>query len=182
MSRTTSFSNKPIASNKIILGSDINPNLRVEYDNICNEIQNKLFFDQDLTYDHLMFILNHQNTIEHRLVQVINHRIHDLDIPHGLHQRLIENLNKFSLNFIQINTYTNTHQPYVFVNDDESDEESYFDDDDDDIDSYEDDMYDDLENLILDQIEMEHDINVFNNHTQANNDNNNNNHHHYSAK
>jgi hypothetical protein len=129
-----------------------------------------------------MFILNHHNTIEHQLVEVLNHRIHDLNIPNDIRQRLIENLNKFSNNLIQINSYTNARHHYVFVNDEEYDEDSYIDDEnDDDTYSDENDMYDDLENVILDQIEMEHDIDVFNHHTPANNDNNNNNNH-YSSK
>jgi len=179
MSRIKSLTDN-FNSSGYINHDNISPNLRLEYNKIINDLQHQLFFDQDLTHEHRMFLLNNRNTIESKFIQVLHDRINNLNIDSDIRERLIGNINKFSENLTHINIYSNTnHHFHVNYN---SDEESDIDYQTDNFDSDANDDYDDLENLILDEIEMEHDINVFSDNIQENqdehgiNNNNNNNH------
>ena len=158
MFRTKSLSDNFNSSQSLDI-NQISPKLRVEYIRTINDMHHQLFFDPDLTHQHLMFLLDNRNTIENELIQFLNDRIHHLNIPRDIREYLIKNLNQFSTNFTLINTYSNINHRY-HVNYD-FDEESYLDSSNDDIYSDEDDSYNDLENLILDEIEMERDIIAF---------------------
>ncbi|CAF1237157.1 unnamed protein product [Rotaria sp. Silwood1] len=115
--------------------------------------------DMDLPYEHLMFLLNHRNTIETKFIELLNQRIEQLNIDHNIRNRLITNIDKLSSYLLDINADTNINQIFHFNYD--SDEESYVDYPSDDMNSEEYDSYDDIENQIIDQIELESGVTVW---------------------
>ncbi|CAF3677311.1 unnamed protein product [Rotaria sp. Silwood1] len=137
----------------------ISPHVYVELNKIMNDMLNQLFFDKDLPYEHLMFLLNHRNTIETKFIELLNQRIEQLNIDHNIRNRLITNIDKLSSYLLDINADTNINQIFHFNYD--SDEESYVDYPSDDMNSEEYDSYDDIENQIIDQIELESGVTVW---------------------
>ncbi|CAF1514658.1 unnamed protein product [Adineta steineri] len=135
------------------INNNISSNLQAECIEILNAIQNQLFFDQDLTYEHRMYILNRRHTIESDFITMLHDRINQLNIDIHIRERLATNLNGFNSSFNNVDLYTDIRD-YFGVNHD-SDEESYFDPETDDTYVNLQDCCDDLENLILDDIEFE---------------------------
>ena len=168
MSAMKFSSEKSNASNDII-NIDMNSNLRDLCLKIINDIQNKVFVDEDLSHERSMYILNNRNTIESELIHFLNDSIHQLNIDPQIRTRLITNLHQFSTNLTQIDNYSYINHSYG-VNYD-SDEESDVDDFTNDISSDQDYSCDDLENLILDEIELENDVHVLSHRAQDNQDN-----------
>jgi len=181
MSQNKSASNNCDSSNDTndnIISSD----LRVQLNQIIKDFEHQNFFDPSLSNEHILYILNNRFTIENEFIDKLNNRIQGLDIDPNIRQRLIANLDKFRTYYILIdNTSDITNDVifnYPFHYD--SDQDSYVDDSTSDIYSDDDnDLCDDLENLILDQIEFEHDMAAFcnnyhgnqNQHTTDNDDN-----------
>lgn len=137
----------------------VHSDLQVYCNQIIKDIHDQLFFDQHLTNERCMYILNHRHTIESEFIRFLNDCIHHLNIDWQIRAHLLANLNKFSMNLTQINSYNDINHAYHINSN--SDEESdvddstvhlYSDDEDDDDDC---DICDDLENLILDELEME---------------------------
>jgi hypothetical protein len=64
MSRTKSFSFNSNSSGCII--NNIGRNIYNEFNKIINDIHGQLFFDEDLTYQDLMYIINNRKTIENK--------------------------------------------------------------------------------------------------------------------
>ena len=143
---------------------NIDPSLQIEFDKILNDFNQQLFLDKDLTHEHRMFLINKHHTIETKFIEFLTDRIRHLNIDDTIRNRLIENVNEFSSDFMLVNRSTNVNQWYNF--NDHSDDESYVDDETDGINSDDDEYYDDVENQILDDIEFEHDIIVSSYNTQ----------------
>jgi len=85
-------------------GSIINDNIRRqlynEFNKILNDLHHQLFFDPHLTYQNMMVILNNGETIENKLIDVLFHRINQLQIPDdNIRSKLISNIYTFSMEF-----------------------------------------------------------------------------------
>lgn len=139
--------------------NQISPELRTAYEKIMYHIQHQLFLDPDLNNRQRMFLLCQRGAIENEFLRYLYGYIYYLNISDDLRDSLFQHLNKFSRHLIPVDMYSGNNSHNNAHGD--SDDEAYIDTLS-DIDSNEDDTYDDLENTLLDEIEMQHDITVFN--------------------
>jgi hypothetical protein len=109
MSRTKLLSDNSNSS-RCLINDNIRLNLYDEYNKIINDMKHKLFFDQDLTYQHLMFILNNRKTIENKLIDILFDRINQLNVPFDIREDLISNINKFSIAFTPVSNNNQENQ------------------------------------------------------------------------
>lgn len=141
--------------------SDINrisPELRTAYKKIMYHIQHQLFLDPDLNHQQRIFLLYQPGAIENEFFLYLYDYIYDFSISEDLRDSSFQNLSKLNTNLIPVDIYSGINQ-YNLV-DDDSDDEAYADNVS-DIDSDANDTYADLENILLDEIEFEHDLAAF---------------------
>ncbi|CAF1420463.1 unnamed protein product [Rotaria sordida] len=76
---------KKFSSKVINLGtSKVHSDVAIKLNNIIKNLQDQLFFDKELTYGHLMFLLNNRNTIENKLLDMLFDRINDLNLDENI--------------------------------------------------------------------------------------------------
>ncbi|CAF1350761.1 unnamed protein product [Rotaria sordida] len=88
-------------------------------------LQDQLFFDNDLTYDHLMFILNYGDTIENKFLDILFDQINDLNLDENIRGQLITNIYLFSSRFLPVNIHTNINRRYFNYNSTEINQHEY---------------------------------------------------------
>ncbi|CAF1422277.1 unnamed protein product [Adineta steineri] len=157
MSQIKSLSDNLVSSCSIN-DTNISPDLHKEYTKILNDIQHQLFFDPQLKYHHLEYILERRHTIEHGFVQMLIDRINQSNLDLSTRERLFAKINQLGTNIEYVDSSTNTKISFNANND--SDEETNNDYEPDYTDT-EYDYCDDLENELLDQIEFEQDYNTY---------------------
>ncbi|CAF2793226.1 unnamed protein product [Rotaria sp. Silwood2] len=132
----------------------ITNDLSIKINDIIRNNNYRLFFDENLSYDQLMFLLNNRSSIESGLIDFIIEQIHQLIPDENIRQVFLTNINRFAGHLHMVNSDTQVIRHLVFYPDDEDDdydEETTSDDD-----SMFDDILDDIENELLDELEFEH--------------------------
>jgi hypothetical protein len=109
MSRTKLFSCNSNSSGCII-NDNIRHNLYDELNKILNDLHHQLFFDEDLTYDQVMFILDNRETIENKLIDILFDRINQLNISDDIRSKLISNIYTFSMAFKPVSSVIQDEQ------------------------------------------------------------------------
>ncbi|CAF1463935.1 unnamed protein product [Rotaria sordida] len=87
--------------------NQLDPSVQIEVNKIYEYIQDQLFFDPNLNYEQLMFLLNERDTIERKFIEFLIDRIYDLNIDPHIRDRILFNINQFSSNLIRIHQYSN---------------------------------------------------------------------------
>lgn len=151
MSQAKSFPVNPDLFN-IINDNTISPAVRAEFDQLIKDLSDPLFFDQHLSNEHMMHILNNRYTIESAFINILHDRIHQLNVDSVIRQRLLNNIGKISMHYLQINNNVPVDAGLYFYLG--TDEEFDVDSSDDDFDSDDNEICDDLENLLLDEMDM----------------------------
>lgn len=126
----------------------ITPKLRAIFDKIMSDMQYQLFIDPNLTYEQQIELLNKSDAIEGAFLCNLYDSIKKLDLPEHIRDDLLENLEIIA-------------EPMTIVDANSSSDSDTDDDTYSDMDTDDDDSYDDLENIILDQMEYEHDCAAF---------------------
>lgn len=150
-------------SSNCVDGHDVHINLNHECQRIINDMQRQIFFDHDLEYRHLMFLLNNRTTIEYKLIELLFDRINQLNVPSDVRERLLCNLHEVSMAFTPVDIYIDDNNRFRPDSDTESESEGELlvDHPNGDINSthssYE---YDVPDNIELDDYQFEHGIGV----------------------
>ncbi|CAF4438369.1 unnamed protein product, partial [Rotaria sp. Silwood2] len=167
------FSNKLFSNNSLSSGSRsdyrICPDCVVIIGNIFKEIDHQVFFDDHLSHDRQMYILNRRNTIEGHFITLIKDRLHNLTSDYDIHRNCFYNINKLSREFTLVYYDTNINCRNIVHEYD--DDETVVDHLIDDPNPFHNNSSDDLENMLLDEYEMENDFNVSIHTAQDNNEN-----------
>ena len=95
------------------------------YNEILKNVHNQLFLNKDLTYDHLMYLINNRYTIEDRMFRFINDQLHHVILDDDLRHSCLNNFMKFSHDLIYVNSDNMINSGFVPIDDD-----VVFDDDD----------------------------------------------------
>lgn len=74
----------------------------ITIDDMLNDMDDRLFIDDSLSYDEQMFLLNHPVTIEGRLIDLIKDRIHNLISDNDIHRVCLANFKRFSRAFVTV--------------------------------------------------------------------------------
>ncbi|CAF1569455.1 unnamed protein product [Adineta ricciae] len=148
-----------VNSSNCSVGHDVCINLHHECQQIINDMKSQIFFDHDLEYRHLMFLLNNRTTIEYKLIELLFDRINQLNVPSDVRERLLCNLHEVSMAFTPVDIYIDNNNRFRPDSDSESEGELLVDHPNGDINlthsSYE---YDVPENLTLEEYQLEHSI------------------------
>ncbi|CAF1538753.1 unnamed protein product [Adineta ricciae] len=152
-----------VNSSNCSVGQDTYINLNHECQQIINDMKSQIFFDHDLEYRHLMFLLNNRTTIEYKLIELLFDRINQLNVPSDVRDRLLCNLHEVSMAFTPVDIYIDDNNSFRpdSDSDSESEGELLVDHSNGDINStdgsYE---YDVSENIQLDDYQLEHGVGV----------------------
>ncbi|CAF5007261.1 unnamed protein product [Rotaria sp. Silwood1] len=150
----------------------ITDDLKIKINDIIRSSDYRLFFDDNLSFDQLMFLLDHRYSIESSVLDFIIDQIHQLIKDENIREILFNNINRFAGHLHLVNSDTDVSPRPTFFLGDNDDDDYYYDDDDDDeqtltdddssdADSIFDDSYDDLENDLLDRLDFEHFLAVY---------------------
>ncbi|CAF1546723.1 unnamed protein product, partial [Adineta ricciae] len=152
-----------VNSSNCSVGHDIYINLNHECQQIINDMKSQIFFDHNLEYRHLMFLLNNRTTIEYKLIELLFDRINQLNVPSDVRERLLCNLHEVSMAFTPVDIYIDDNNSFRPDSDSESESqgELLVDHPNGDINSsdssYE---YDVPENIQLDDYQLEHGVGI----------------------
>ncbi|CAF3844509.1 unnamed protein product [Rotaria sp. Silwood1] len=128
--------------------------LTIKINDIIRNNNYRLFFDENLSYDQLMYLLNNRFSIESGAIDFIIDQIHQLIPDENTRQVFLTIINRFAGHLRIISSDTRViHQPVFFLDDDSDDD---VDDDSNDSSSISEDSFDDLENDLLDEFDFEH--------------------------
>lgn len=141
-----------------------NPNLnlsnklKIIFNDLIKIFNQKLFFDQNLSFDQMINLLRSPTTFEVHFVQFVENYINNSTLKQKEKDFLLINLYKLSRTSVLV-------YPIVFSRfPDDGDDEELGDVDDvqSELSSDEYDSYDDIENELLDQLDYEHFLNITN--------------------
>ncbi|CAF3283187.1 unnamed protein product [Rotaria sp. Silwood2] len=158
MSHIKSFTNE-LSSSSYQSHYQISPDLILKVDDIFKDVNYRLFFDDNLNYEQLMFIIKNRNSIESHFIGFIKNYINKMIPDNNIRQVYLNNIDRFSRNMMIVNNDTNINYRSIFY--DDSDDETLADDDSEDSNSSLDNSYDDLENVLLDEFDFEHFLNTW---------------------
>lgn len=139
--------------------NEINEEIRVKFEKLAYKIEHQLFLDVYLNHRQCMFLLYRSAAIKNEFLRYLHHCTYGLDVSQNGRADSVDNLNDSSTGLVPMAICSNINQ---YNKDDDSDEEETYAECLSDIDFDEDDTCDDIENILLDQLEFEHDIAVFN--------------------
>ncbi|CAF4624593.1 unnamed protein product [Rotaria sp. Silwood2] len=156
MSSNKSLSNQSSStSNDNEFNYHITNDITIKINDIIRNDNYHLFFDINLSYDQLMFLLNNRSSIESGLIDFIIDQIHQLIPNENIREVFLSNINRFAGHLHIVGSDTQVIRQPAFYPDDEDDddydEETITDDD-----SILDDSFDDVENALLDELDFEH--------------------------
>ncbi|CAF1295501.1 unnamed protein product [Rotaria sp. Silwood1] len=145
----------------------ITNDLSIKINDIIRSSDYRLFFDDHLSFEQLMFLLNHRYSIEISVLDFIIDKIYQLIKDENIREIFLNNINKFAGHLHLVNSDTDVSLRPTFFLGDSDDADYYYDDDDDDDrtitddDSIFEDSFDDLENDLLDRFDFEHFLAVY---------------------
>ncbi|CAF1295467.1 unnamed protein product [Rotaria sp. Silwood1] len=142
----------------------LSPDLIIKIDDIINNHNYQLFFDRHLSYDQLMFILNHPNCMEREVLDFIINQLEHLISDENIRQVYLNNLYIFAGCFKLVDRYTYIRGNRIYLDDDDDDDndnQTLPDDDTSDSASLLTDRMEDIENVVMDDSDLENFLEAF---------------------
>ncbi|CAF2879853.1 unnamed protein product [Rotaria sp. Silwood2] len=123
-----------------------------------NNYNDKVFLDDNLSYEQMLLLLNNRFSIEKQFIQLIKDVIINITHDHNIRRGHLENVDFLSAHLTLVNRYSYFVPRFIAndFDDDDDDGDLNYDEDDDTFDEF-----DDMENMIIDELEFEQFLDSF---------------------